>query len=123
MSHTARSWLLSKSIPLQDKLRVLAEWLHVCADELRFGTLAPTPKALDLPADLSALTMQDREMLAKYSRLAVADRNTVCDVVVVAVAATLKSRLPRPALPDTGKYKCPATIIQNSLNVLACSPF
>jgi len=92
-SHTARNWLLGKPIPMQDKLRVLADWLHVSADELRFGTLAPAPKTLDLAADLSALTMQDRDMLAKYSRLSVADRKTVCDVVVaLALAATLKSR-------------------------------
>jgi len=92
-SHTARNWLLGKSIPMQDKLRVLADWLHVSADELRFGTLAPAPKTLDLAGDLSALTMQDRDMLAKYSRLSVADRKTVCDVVVaLALAATLKSR-------------------------------
>jgi len=37
--------------------------------------------------------MQDRDMLAKYSRLSVADRKTVCDVVVaLALAATLKNR-------------------------------
>jgi len=92
-ANTARNWLLGKSIPMQDKLRVLADWLHVSADELRFGTLAPAPKALDLAADLSALTMQDRDMLAKYSRLSVADRKTVCDVVVaLAMAASLKNR-------------------------------
>ena len=92
-SHTARNWLLGKSIPMQDKLRVLADWLHVSADELRFGTLAPAPKALDLAVDLSALTMQDRDMLTKYSRLSVADRKTVCDVVLaLALAATLKNR-------------------------------
>ena len=44
-SHTARNWLLGKSIPTQDKLRVLADWLHVSPDELRYGTLAPTFKA------------------------------------------------------------------------------
>jgi len=92
-ANAARNWLLGKSIPMQDKLRMLADWLHVSADELRFGTLAPAPKALDPASDLSALTMQDRDMLTKYSRLSVADRKTVCDVVVaLAVAATLKNR-------------------------------
>jgi len=92
-ANTARNWLLGKSIPMQDKLRVLADWLHVSADELRFGTLAPAPKSLDLSADLSALAMQDRDMLAKYSSLSVADRKTVCDVVTaLALAATLKNR-------------------------------
>ena len=44
-SHTARNWLLGKSSPTQDKLRVLADWLHVSPDELRYGTLASTFKA------------------------------------------------------------------------------
>jgi transcriptional regulator with XRE-family HTH domain len=90
---TARNWLLGKSIPMQDKLRVLAEWLHVSADELRFGTLAPAIKSQGSGADAAALTMQDRDMLAKYLTLSVADRKTVCDVVLaLAVAASVKAR-------------------------------
>ena len=89
--HTARNWLLGKSIPMQDKLRVLAEWLHVSADELRFGTLAPTFKSQDTGVDMSQLTMQDRDMLARYMTLSLADRKTVCDVVVaLTLAATVK---------------------------------
>jgi transcriptional regulator with XRE-family HTH domain len=92
-SHTARNWLLGKSIPTQDKLRVLADWLHVSPDELRYGTLTPTFKAQDSGADMSVLTMQDREMLARYMTLSLADRMTVCDVVVaLAVSATVKAR-------------------------------
>jgi hypothetical protein len=92
-SNTTRNWLLGKSIPMQDKLRVLAEWLHVSADELRFGTLAPGIKLQASGADASAMTMQDRDMLAKYLTLAVADRKTVCDVVLaLAVAASVKAR-------------------------------
>lgn len=92
-SHTARNWLLGKSIPMQDKLRVLAEWLHVSADELRYGTVAGTFRVQDSGAELPALTMQDRDMLAKYMALSVADRKTVCDVVLaLAVAAAAKAR-------------------------------
>ena len=92
-SNTTRNWLLGKSIPMQDKLRVLAEWLHVSADELRFGTLAPAIKLQASGADASAMTMQDRDMLAKYLTLSVADRKTVCDVVLaLAVAASVKAR-------------------------------
>ena len=92
-SHTARNWLLGKSIPMQDKLRVLADWLHVSADELRFGTLAPAFKGQDSSTDMSVLTMQDRDMLARYMTLSLADRKTVCDVVVaLAVAAAVKAR-------------------------------
>ena len=92
-ANTARNWLLGKSIPMQDKLRVLADWLHVSADELRYGTLTAIPKPKDSGLDSSVLTMQDRDMLARYMTLSLADRKTVCDVVVaLAVAATVKAR-------------------------------
>ena len=35
--HAARRWLLGEAIPAQDKLRVLADWLGVTAEWLRFG--------------------------------------------------------------------------------------
>lgn len=92
-SHTARNWLLGKSIPTQDKLRVLADWLQVSPDELRFGTLVPIFKAQDSGSDMSVLTMQDRDMLSRYITLALEDRKTVCDVVVaLALAASVKAR-------------------------------
>ena len=78
---------------MQDKLRVLSERLHVSADELRFGTLAPVVKSQGASFDTTALTMQDRDMLAKYTALSLADRKTVCDVVLaLAVAASVKTR-------------------------------
>lgn len=91
--HTARNWLLGKSIPMQDKLRVLAEWLHVSADELRFGTLATPFTSKETGTELAALSMQDRDMLARYMSLSIQDRKTVCDVVAAfAVAAKVKVR-------------------------------
>jgi len=55
--------------------------------------LAPANKSQDSNTDASALTMQDREMLAKYVTLSVADRKTVCDVVLaLAVASTVRAR-------------------------------
>jgi hypothetical protein len=35
--HAARKWLVGEAIPTQDKLRTLADWLHVPVDWLRFG--------------------------------------------------------------------------------------
>lgn len=35
--HAARKWLNGEAVPAQDKLRVLAGWLDVGADWLRFG--------------------------------------------------------------------------------------
>ncbi len=71
----------------------MADWLHVSADELRFGTLAPTFKAQEAGLDLSALSMQDRDMLVRYMTLSLADRKTVCDVVAaLVVAGSIKVR-------------------------------
>jgi len=36
-SHAARKWLLGEAIPAQDKLLVLARWLGVAPEWLRFG--------------------------------------------------------------------------------------
>jgi hypothetical protein len=35
--HAARKWLVGEAIPTQDKMRTLADWLHVPIDWLRFG--------------------------------------------------------------------------------------
>ncbi|MEO8118454.1 MAG: hypothetical protein ABI606_03930 [Rhodoferax sp.] len=60
---------------------------------LRYCTLAPTFKAQDSGTDMTVLNMQDRAMLARYMTLSLADRKTVCDVVVaLATAATVKAR-------------------------------
>lgn len=38
--HAARKWLTGESIPTQDKLRLLAAWLGVSTEWLRFGEKA-----------------------------------------------------------------------------------
>ena len=35
--HAARKWLIAEAIPTQEKMRVLAEWLGVSAEWLRYG--------------------------------------------------------------------------------------
>lgn len=79
--HTARNWLLGKSIPTQDKLRVLADWLQVGPDELRFGQTVSLPKASENMDAWGALNMADREMINRYIALSVQDRKTVREVV------------------------------------------
>lgn len=39
-NYAARKWLRGEAIPSQDKLRVLAQWLGVTNDWLRFGDVA-----------------------------------------------------------------------------------
>jgi len=89
--HTARNWLLGKAIPTQDKLRVLAEWLLVSPDELRFGNLRTTPLSSEADASFERLDMADREMVHRYLALTVADRKTVREVVTaLSIAAIAK---------------------------------
>jgi transcriptional regulator with XRE-family HTH domain len=89
--HTARNWLLGKSIPTQDKLRVLAEWLQVGPDALRFGGLNSGGRTTEADASFEQLDMADREMVHRYLALTVTDRKTVRDVVTaLSIAAIAK---------------------------------
>jgi transcriptional regulator with XRE-family HTH domain len=91
--HTARNWLLGKAIPTQDKLRVLADWLQVSPDELRFGHTGGAIQAMEAVSNLEPLNMVDREMLTRYLALDVQDRKTVREVVTALfLAATIKSK-------------------------------
>lgn len=91
--HTARNWLLGKSIPMQDKLRVLADWMQVSPDELRYGPTALVVKLQERGVthnESHALNMQDREMLKRYLSLPLESRKTVRDVVTaLALAASV----------------------------------
>jgi transcriptional regulator with XRE-family HTH domain len=79
--HTARNWLLGKSIPTQDKLRVLADWLQVGPDELRFGQATGLQKASEDTGLTAGFNMADREMLSRYMVLPMHERKTVREVV------------------------------------------
>lgn len=90
-SHTARNWLLGKAIPTQDKLRVLADWLQVSPDELRFGRVASPPNSPESDPSPNALDMADREMVTRYLALGLNERKTVRDVVMaLSLAASVK---------------------------------
>lgn len=84
--HTARNWLLGNALPMQDKLQVLAQWLQVAPQELRFGSTAALI-AQEVDPDFRDLNMVDREMLKRYLSLTASDRKTVRDVVAALVLA------------------------------------
>ena len=90
-SHTARNWLLGKAIPTQDKLRVLADWLQVTPDGLRFGSSRSISRASEFDVSIERLDMADQEMVHRYLSLTVADRKTVREVVTaLSIAAIAK---------------------------------
>jgi hypothetical protein len=88
--HTARNWLLGQAIPMQDKLVVLARWLQVNPEELRFGTNSAGLRLSDADAQFEQLDMADREMMARYLGLPTADRKTVREVVAAMAVANQK---------------------------------
>ena len=92
--HTARNWLLGKVMPTQDKLRVLADWLQVSPDELRFGRAPGKSSAIDMASGQIDMGLADREMVERYLSLSQAERKTVRDVVSAFVRARSADRLP-----------------------------
>lgn len=76
--HTARNWLMGKSIPTQD--------------ELRFGQVAKVPKGSEnMDFWKGDLNMADREMLTRYMSLSVQDRKVAREVVAaLQVAASIR---------------------------------
>ena len=67
--HAARKWLQGESIPTQEKLRALANWLQVPADWLRFGSLENATENTNANAQVSPLTQRDAKMVANLQQL------------------------------------------------------
>lgn len=81
-THAARKWLVGEAIPTQDKMRVLASWLGVPVEWLRFGgdeqlVYAPKPAAsiktedLKMIAELHLLSSQDQQIVREIVRMLV----------------------------------------------------
>ena len=92
--HTARNWLLGKVMPTQDKLRVLAEWLQVSPDELRFGRAPGKTYVFEMNAGPIEMALADREMIDRYLSLSQTERKIIRDVVSAFVMAKASERMP-----------------------------
>lgn len=66
--HAARKWLVGESIPTQDKLRILAQWLGVTAEWLRFGDTEQPAGLEQIPAGVSP-TAEEARLLAELLEL------------------------------------------------------
>jgi transcriptional regulator with XRE-family HTH domain len=82
--HAARKWLVGEAIPTQEKLRMIAQWLGVPADWLRFGGDVGTPNGeggnasarfesadVKLIADLQRLDEHHRQLAREFIRMLV----------------------------------------------------
>ncbi len=90
--HTARNWLIGKSLPTQDKLRVLADWLQVSPDELRFGGSGIKHRVAELDEGRSTLEMPDREMLRRFLQLQPEQRKLVREIVSALLVSSRANR-------------------------------
>ncbi|MBB5608238.1 MULTISPECIES: hypothetical protein [unclassified Janthinobacterium] len=67
--HAARKWLVGEAIPTQEKLRMIAQWLGVPAEWLRFGgPESATPNGESTSA-LSRFESADVKLIADLQRL------------------------------------------------------
>jgi hypothetical protein len=86
--HAARKWLLAESIPTQDKLRTLSQWLQVPAEWLRFGTQQALPgEQRAAPVDtgmqslLAAMSREDLKLVEELHALEDEERRLVREMV------------------------------------------
>ena len=86
--HAARKWLMAESIPTQEKLRTLAQWLEVPAEWLRFGDALPADRREgQAPIDdrlepmLAAMNHEDMKLVEALRQLKANDRRLVRDMV------------------------------------------
>jgi hypothetical protein len=78
--HAARKWLLGEAFPTQDKLKILANWLGVSSEWLRFGEDGE-PAAGQAGSRSLNLEPFDRILLTDLHLLSERDRNVVRDLV------------------------------------------
>lgn len=77
-----RRWLRGESLPEQDKLQVLAEWLHVDPQALRFGEGA-VQRIQDTRSRLhQALMGEEREVIQAYLDLPTEQRKIIREVIL-----------------------------------------
>jgi hypothetical protein len=86
--HAARKWLMAESIPTQDKLRTLAQWLQVPAEWLRFGDAlssrreqGPAPVDHALGSMLAAMSSEDLKLVEALHGLKADERRLVRELV------------------------------------------
>lgn len=77
-----RRWLRGESIPSQDKLQVLAEWLKVEPQVLRFGEQVAKSVQEHRQRWDEKLTYQERETVDAYLQLPAPQRKLIREVIL-----------------------------------------
>ncbi|MEI7457604.1 MAG: helix-turn-helix domain-containing protein [Nitrosomonadales bacterium] len=88
----AQKWLNGESIPTQDKVRALAEWLQKSPDWLRFGTgkEVGAAGAADAASVRYRHALSDQELVKRYRKLSDRQQQAVAEVITALAAKDLR---------------------------------
>jgi len=92
--HGVRRWLLGETLPSQDKLIVLAEWLGVPPHQLRFGEEVSGRIEERRERWDSGIGYQERELFEAFLGLPVPQRRVVREVILAFAKAYPERRSP-----------------------------
>lgn len=76
-----RRWLIGESIPAQDKLLVLAEWLHIKPEYLRFGDETNHSVMEYEKYWHEGLAYQEKELFLTFLSLSLEQRKIIRDII------------------------------------------
>jgi hypothetical protein len=79
--HGVRRWLLGESLPRQDKVLVLAEWLRIPPQQLRYGVEVEKRIQQQRAHWDEGLGYQEREMFEAFLALPAPQRKVVREVI------------------------------------------
>ena len=80
--HTARNWLLGKSIPTQEKLVLLARMLGTSSEQLRYGRNSEkTLMISNQDGTETELTVSQQQFVKNYLQLSVSNQKLLSDLV------------------------------------------
>lgn len=80
-THAARKWLMGESIPTQEKLRLLAAWLGVSAEWLRFGEGGTANKHI-AQSERAHYNSPDIELISNINQLSAEHKQVVREIVL-----------------------------------------
>ena len=88
--HGVRRWLRGETLPSQDKLISLAEWLRIPPDELRYGAEIKTEIIQARERWDEAISYQEREVFEAFLALPAPQRKIVREVIIAFSNASKK---------------------------------
>lgn len=84
----ARQWLLGNAVPQQDKLQILAEWLKIEPQALRFGEVSVQSVREKKKRWEDALAGPEREVMEAFLSLPAAQKKVAREVILALAKAS-----------------------------------